>query len=101
MEEKQQRVEVYEPMQVCSTRLLNGVPTDSSSEIRPCVMCVARRIPLNERPIAPIQQFTVKLYTSGKIIEVDPSGLPASYVKYLNKVNYHLKISDFKPFSDL
>ncbi|XP_076378437.1 uncharacterized protein LOC117223279 isoform X8 [Megalopta genalis] len=94
MEEKQQRVSKYESMQICSAllpsnsdRLESGDVSSESSDIGPSVMCVARRIPPNEKPIGSlIEQFTVKLDTTGKIITVDTSGLSLPYSKYLNKV---------------
>ncbi|XP_076378438.1 uncharacterized protein LOC117223279 isoform X9 [Megalopta genalis] len=93
MEEKQQRVSKYESMQICSAllpsnsdRLESGDVSSESSDIGPSVMCVARRIPPNEKPIGSlIEQFTVKLDTTGKIITVDTSGLSLPYSKYLNK----------------
>ncbi|XP_076655230.1 uncharacterized protein LOC143360357 isoform X3 [Halictus rubicundus] len=94
MEEKQQRVSKYESMQICaallpsnSDRLESGDVSSESSDIGPSVMCVARRIPPNEKPIGSlIEQFTVKLDTTGKIITVDTSGLSDPYSKYLEKV---------------
>ncbi|XP_078051101.1 uncharacterized protein LOC144477313 isoform X11 [Augochlora pura] len=94
MEEKQQRVSKYESMQICSAllpsnsdRLESGDVSSESSDIGPSVMCVARRIPPNEKPIGSlIEQFTVKLDTTGKIITFDISGLSLSYSKYLTKV---------------
>ncbi|XP_051158810.1 uncharacterized protein LOC127280078 isoform X8 [Leptopilina boulardi] len=93
MEEKQQRVNKYETMQICSALLTNnsdrlesGDVSSESSDIGPCVMCVARRIPHNEKPITTaIQQFTVKLDPSGKILALDNSWLSQSYSTYLNK----------------
>lgn len=95
MEEKQQRVSKYESMQICSAllpsnadRLESGDVSSESSDIGPCVMCVARRIPPIEKPIGPppVEQFTVKLDTTGKIIAVDVSWLSPVYSKYLSKV---------------
>ncbi|XP_031827590.1 uncharacterized protein LOC116424817 isoform X8 [Nomia melanderi] len=94
MEEKQQRVSKYESMQICSVllpsnsdRLESGDVSSESSDIGSCLMCVARRIPPNEKPIGSlIEQFAVKLDTTGKIITVDISGLSPLYSKYLNKV---------------
>lgn len=94
MEEKQQRVSRYEAMQICSALLphnsdrLEGSDVSSeSSDISHCVMCVARRIPQSEKPFgSSIEQFTIKLDTNGKIIEVDVSWLSPVYSKYLNKV---------------
>lgn len=106
MEEKQQRVSKYESMQICSAllpsnsdRLESGDVSSESSDIGPCVMCVARRIPPNEKPLGtPIKQFTVKLDTAGKIIAVDVSWLSPPYSKYLTKVRvrktHHLSIND-------
>lgn len=94
MEEKQQRVSKYESMQICSAllpsnsdRLESGDVSSESSDIGPCVMCVARRIPPNEKPIgSPIEQFTVKLDTTAKIVAVDASWVSPPYSTYLTKV---------------
>ncbi|XP_043275329.1 nuclear receptor coactivator 2-like isoform X12 [Venturia canescens] len=93
MEQKQQRVSQYETMQICSAllpintnRLESGDVSSESSDIGPCVMCVARRISSNEKPVgATIEQFSVKSDISGKIIAVDNNGLSTSYSKYLNE----------------
>lgn len=98
MEEKQQRVSKYESMQICSAvlpsnadRLESGDVSSESSDIGLCVMCVARRISPNEKPIGtPIEQFTFKLDTTWKIITVDVSWLSPVYSKYLNKVVVHV-----------
>lgn len=96
MEEKQQRISKYESMQISSAllpsnadRLESGDVSSESSDIVPCVMCVARRIPPNEKLIGPVEQFTVRLDTTGKIIAVDISWLSPAYSKYLNKVKMH------------
>lgn len=94
MEEKQQRVSKYESMQICSALLPSNTDrletvdvSPESSDIGPCVMCVARRIPPNEKPIgSSVEQFTVKLDTTGKIIAIDVSWLSPAYSKYLSKV---------------
>ena len=99
MEEKQHREAVYETMQLCTAHLPNnsdhlesGDVSSESSDIGPCLMCVARRIPHNEKPItSSIQQFTVKLDPSGKILAVDCSWLTKPYTKYINEVKCLLK----------
>lgn len=98
MEEKQQRVSKYESMQIYSAllpsnsdRLDSGDVSSESPDISPCVMCMARRIPPNEKPIrslrsSPVEQFTFKLDTTGKIIAVDRSWLSDPYYNYLGHV---------------
>lgn len=94
MEEKQQRVSKYESMQICSAvlpsnadRLESGDVSSESSDIGLCVMCVARRVSPNEKPIGTsVPQFTFKLDTTWKIITVDISWLSPVYSKYLTKV---------------
>lgn len=76
-----------------------GDVTSESAEIGPCLMCVARRI---EKPV---QQFTMKLDVSGKIIGVDTSNVSPPYSHYLNKVSgthksareshYHCSLQQF------
>jgi nuclear receptor coactivator 2 len=54
-------------------------------------MCVARRIPQNEKTAGvPFEQFTTKLDTTGKIIGVDTSGVSSTYSQYLNKVSHEV-----------
>lgn len=62
--------------------------TPESSEVGGgTLMCVARRIPQNEKSVGtPIEQFTMKLDTSGKIVGIDTIGVSATYSQYLNKV---------------
>lgn len=65
-----------------------GEVSSECSEVGPCLMCVARRIPV-EKPNqigATCEQFTMKLDTGGKIIGVDTSGVSSTYSQYLNKV---------------
>ncbi|KAG8233758.1 hypothetical protein J437_LFUL003829, partial [Ladona fulva] len=122
MEEKQQRVSQYENMLISS--LLFRYPSDKSeeggsggsggsggaevssesSEVGPCLMCVARRVPANEKQpptighptltlgssnqiggtgVPMVEQFTMKLDTSGRIIGVDTTGVSATYSQYL------------------
>ncbi|XP_054284396.1 nuclear receptor coactivator 2 isoform X3 [Macrosteles quadrilineatus] len=103
MEEKQQRVSKYENMQISSTQV--PFPGNKSGEgsgggeecgdFGPCLMCVARRIPQNEKHLqlgAPIEQFAIKLEPSGKIVAVDASGLSSNYSQYINKdlINWNI-----------
>jgi len=70
-----------------SEKAEGGDVTSESAEVGPCLMCVARRIPQNEKPAGiPFEQFTTKLDISGKIIGVDTSGVSSTYSQYLNKV---------------
>lgn len=56
-------------------------------EMGPGLICVARRIPSAEKHLsAPIEQFTTKLDTTGRIIGIDTSGASSTYSLYLNKV---------------
>ncbi|KAL0274024.1 UNVERIFIED_CONTAM: hypothetical protein PYX00_006559 [Menopon gallinae] len=94
MEEKQQRISKYENMQIqCTQVQLNkekgdsdDVTSESSEGGGLSLMCVARRIPQNEKSVGtPIEQFTMKLDTSGKIIGIDTLGVSGTYSQYLNK----------------
>jgi len=54
-----------------------------------CLVCIARRLPPNERPPGlPVEQFTTKLSTDGAIVGVDFSGLSAKWVNIIKKVGY-------------
>lgn len=60
--------------------------TSESGDVNLSLMCVARRIPQNEKSVGtPIEQFSMKLDTSGKIIGIDTFGVSAAYSQYLNK----------------
>ncbi|XP_073987939.1 basic helix-loop-helix family member taiman isoform X5 [Rhodnius prolixus] len=89
MEEKQQRVSKYENMQISSTQLPHNSGSDKddeSGEVGPCLMCVARRIPANEKHLGTaVEQFTTKLDTQGKIVGIDTSGISAAYLQHLSK----------------
>lgn len=91
MEEKQQRVNSYEHMHISSTQVpYTGDNDEDSSDSGPRLMCVARRMPQNEKgtaaaAVTPIEQFTTKLDTTGKIIGIDTSGVSSTYSQYLNK----------------
>lgn len=94
MEEKQQRVFKYETMYITSALLPNtndhlesGDVSSESSDIGPCILCVARRMAQNDKSMnTPVQQFTVKLDSTGRITAVDTSWLSSCYCQYLNKV---------------
>ncbi|XP_020277812.1 nuclear receptor coactivator 3-like isoform X3 [Pseudomyrmex gracilis] len=82
MEEKQQRVSKYESYKIHTVvRKSDDVSSDSSDGIS--MMCVVRKI--HEKPLGTIEQFTIKLDTTGKITAIDVSGLSSSYSQYLNK----------------
>jgi nuclear receptor coactivator 2 len=60
---------------------------EESGEGGPLLMCVARRISPNEKHLGtPIEQFTMKLDPSGKIINIDTTGISTAYSQFLNKV---------------
>ncbi|XP_077560654.1 basic helix-loop-helix family member taiman isoform X6 [Haemaphysalis longicornis] len=101
-EEKQTRVSLYENMHISAIFLPypNGAAAASSaaqgddsssgatdSEVQNCLVCVARRIPANEKIPASVgvEQFTTRLDLSGKILAVDTSGVSSTYSQYLNK----------------
>ena len=80
-----------------SYTLLRGDGLNSSSggsdvssecaEMSPGLICVARRIPSTEKHLStPIEQFTTKLDTSGRIVGIDTSGSSSTYSNHLNKV---------------
>lgn len=94
VEEKQQRVSKYESMQISAILApenfvlhleSDDVPESSDFGPNADVICLVRKIP-NEKPSNTIEQFTVKLDTTWKIIAVDNSWLTSAYANYLNKV---------------
>lgn len=93
MEEKQTRINCYEPMHISSTQVPNtaGEHDDvDGTDSGPRLMCVARRMPHTEKgtasaATAPIEQFTTKLDTAGTIVGIDTSGVSSKYSQYLNK----------------
>jgi len=61
--------------------------SSESGEVGLSLLCVTRRISHNEKSVGtPIEQFSMKLDTSGKIIGIDTFGVSAAYSQYLNKV---------------
>nr|CAD7201175.1 unnamed protein product [Timema douglasi] len=85
-----------------SEKTEGGSVTSESAEVGPCLMCVARRIPQNEKSIGnPIEQFTTKLDVSGKIISIDTSGVSSTYSQYLNKELVGHIIQELCPQQDL
>ncbi|EFX74243.1 hypothetical protein DAPPUDRAFT_57330, partial [Daphnia pulex] len=92
MEEKQQRVEHYENMQISA--VLQPYPGDPGADPQHCLVCVARRIPSTEKMASSaivttggpvVEQFTTKLDSSGKIVAVDVTGVSPPYSSYLSK----------------
>ncbi|KAL1124276.1 hypothetical protein AAG570_002046 [Ranatra chinensis] len=100
MEEKQQRVSKYENMQISSTQLPypgggGSGGSGDSGEVGPCLMCVARRIPPNEKHLgSPLEQFTIKLDTLGNVVGIDTSGVSSAYSQFLNKDLMNKSIKD-------
>ncbi|XP_076336011.1 uncharacterized protein LOC143239086 isoform X3 [Tachypleus tridentatus] len=94
MEEKQTRISQYESMQL-STVLLphpsehSDSPETESSDAQNLLFCVARRIPLNERTqnSCGVEQFTTKLDLTGKILDIDTSGVLLTYSQYLKDLD--------------
>ncbi|XP_044727109.1 nuclear receptor coactivator 2 isoform X3 [Chrysoperla carnea] len=89
LDERQQRVDKYEHMHVCSTEV-QYPPKDENAET--CLMCIARRIPHTEKAkvisaggSAALEQFSTKLDTDGKIVSIDTSAVSATYTPYINK----------------
>lgn len=74
--------QTYENMQISS--ILTPHPGLEEN----CLVCIARRLPPNERAPgqAPVQQFTTKLLTDGRLVGVDTSGLGGMYKSYIGKV---------------
>jgi hypothetical protein len=69
-----------------------GESESSESEGGPCMMCVARRLPANEKPGPSVEQFTTKLDLNGSIIGLDTSGISPGACPGLGKVSiYHLQ----------
>lgn len=87
IEAKQQRVNRYELMQISSTQLRDQVSDGEGGDSGPCLLCVASRISHHREASSgsPIEQFTTKLDTAGKIVGVDTSGVSAAYSQFLNK----------------
>lgn len=91
MEEKQTRVNCYEHMHISSTQVPNSSPdhdVEEGADSGPRLMCVARRIPQCEKTTTaqmPVEQFTTKLDTTGKIVGIDNSGVTTVYSKFFNK----------------
>ena len=90
LEERQQRLDQYENMQVSAIVMSNpldntGVAEDPKSGL----FCIARRISRNERSgLTPVEQFTTRCHRQTLEIEtVDSEGLPQLYK---NNISSHL-----------
>ena len=61
--------------------------TASSSADDNCLVCVARRIPVTDKSASNVvvEQFTTRLDLTGKISNIDTSGVSSTYSQYLNK----------------
>ncbi|GBN38021.1 Nuclear receptor coactivator 2 [Araneus ventricosus] len=89
MEEKQTRVSQYETMQVSAVLLPHtekNETEDIQTEGQNRLVCVARRLPPNEKSnIQRTEQFVTRLDGRGKIISIDTSCISSAYSQYLNK----------------
>lgn len=115
IEEKQQRVEHYESMQItavlqpydpghkngardaaaaaasgliASDVLLPAPAAPLGSESH-CLVCVARRVPSSEKPVTGgplVEQFSTKLDPHGKILAVDASGTSLPYAAHAKEL---------------
>ncbi|CAG0878825.1 unnamed protein product [Darwinula stevensoni] len=61
-------------------------PPDTSGESQNYLLCIVRRIPPSEKSQGPtVEQFTTRLDMTGKIMNIDTSGVSSTYSQYLNK----------------
>lgn len=81
--------ETYDLMHISSTQLRDqvAVSDEEGGDAGPCLLYVASRISPREKAVTNIEQFTTKLDTTGKIIDIDASGFNSAYSQFLNKEN--------------
>lgn len=102
VEEKQQRVNLYELMHISSTQLRDQlVSEEDGSDSGPCLLCVASRISHRDKAACSIEQFTTKLDTSGKIICVDTSGVAENTAQYIKKELKNRVLRELVPQQDV
>ncbi|CAH1732610.1 unnamed protein product [Aphis gossypii] len=88
IEEKQTRVSQYETLQISSTKINGGMvdDEDSTDGISQNLLCIARRVPYNEKHLSPpLEQFTIKLDQNGKILALDTKDVSDVYAQHINK----------------
>lgn len=58
-----------------------------NSQNNQSLLCIARRVPLNEKHLSPpLEQFTVKLDKEGKILALDTKDVSDNYAQHINEV---------------
>lgn len=80
--------ETYELMHISSTQLRDqvSVSDEEGGDAGPCLLYVASRISPREKAVTTnIEQFTTKLDTTGKIVDIDVSSVGSAYSQFLNK----------------
>ncbi|XP_060857714.1 nuclear receptor coactivator 3-like isoform X6 [Metopolophium dirhodum] len=88
IEEKQTRVSQYETLQISSTKINGGMvdDEDSTDGVSQNLLCIARRVPYNEKHLSPpLEQFTIKLDQNGKILALDTKDVSEVYAQHINK----------------
>ena len=80
LEERQQRLDQYENMQVSAIAMSNPIE-NNQGEPKSGLFCIARRISRNERSgLTPVEQFTTRCHRrSLEIQTIDTEGLPQLY----------------------
>lgn len=60
---------------------------DSTDSVNQNLLCVARRMPFNEKHLSPpLEQFTIKLDQNGEILALDTKNVSDVYAQHINKV---------------
>jgi len=60
---------------------------DSTDGVSQNLLCIARRVPYNEKHLSPpLEQFTIKLDQNGKILALDTKDVSEVYAQHINKV---------------
>jgi len=60
---------------------------DSADGVSQNLLCIARRVPYNEKHLSPpLEQFTIKLDQNGKILALDTKDVSDIYAQHINKV---------------
>ena len=85
LEERQQRLDQYENMQVSAIAMSNPIE-NNQDDPKSGLFCIARRISRNERSgLTPVEQFTTRCHRKTLDIQtIDTEGLPQLYKKIIS-----------------
>lgn len=70
--------------------------SNTESQNSQSLLCIARRVPLNEKHLSPpLEQFTIKLDKEGKILALDTKDVSDNYAQHINEVKLIINVKYF------